>query len=405
MEPSLLNMFHTLPTAKEIWDTVNHMFFDGSDISQLYELQRQATHLKQEGRPVSTYVSELNEIWLELDNRSHFQMKCADDMKTLQVAIMADHVYVFLAGLDDTHDKVHSDILRSTKVPSIKNVFFMVRREAQRQITMLGSGIKIGEPAAVFASKNNALVSRPTDWEKERRRLKREQLDSKAHVAVVPTSVADITTRHGHLTTTPPSTLTAVSCTPTPPPLPPPLPPPPGNFGKAFHAHDTCDTGWIIDSRATDHMMYNFALFSTTLPPHCDHVRTVWYICYYCAIYGKKIVAVFKRQKTSFEDFKGGIDRRAKERERERGEDVEDGGAEDDFVVDATCICLLSTTVADKPAIQKYEQAAEKQVAIPYKQCIESYGTCACTLDFPIELSDCICLQKLTIQDSEVLQK
>ncbi|CAL9018566.1 unnamed protein product [Prunus brigantina] len=66
----------------------------------------------------------------------------------------------------------------------------------------------------------------------------------------------------------------------------------------------------------------------------------------------------------------------------------------------ATCICLLSTTVADKPAIQKYEQAAEKQVAIPYKRCIESCGTCACTLDFPIELSDCICLQKPTVQDS-----
>lgn len=50
--------------------------------------------------------------------------------------------------------------------------------------------------------------------------------------------------------------------------------------------------------------------------------------------------------------------------------------------------------------IYSTEQAAEKQVAIPYKQCIESCGTCACTLDFPIELSDCICLQKLTIQDS-----
>ncbi|KAI5339953.1 hypothetical protein L3X38_019227 [Prunus dulcis] len=38
MEPDLLNMFHTLPTAKEIWDADNQMFCDGSDISQLYEL-------------------------------------------------------------------------------------------------------------------------------------------------------------------------------------------------------------------------------------------------------------------------------------------------------------------------------------------------------------------------------
>ena len=106
MEPSLLNMFHTLPTAKEIWDPINQMFYDGSDISQLYELRCQATRLTQEGRPVSTYFAELKAIWLELDKRRPFQMKCADDMKTFQAAVMAYRVYDFLAGLDDTYDKV-----------------------------------------------------------------------------------------------------------------------------------------------------------------------------------------------------------------------------------------------------------------------------------------------------------
>ncbi|CAL2225958.1 unnamed protein product [Prunus armeniaca] len=50
MESSLLNMFHTL----------------------LYELRCQATRLKQEGRPVSTYFAELKAIWLELDKRRPF---------------------------------------------------------------------------------------------------------------------------------------------------------------------------------------------------------------------------------------------------------------------------------------------------------------------------------------------
>ncbi|BFG21008.1 hypothetical protein CerSpe_072820 [Prunus speciosa] len=38
----------------------------------------------------------------------------------------------------------------------------MVRREAQCQITMLGSSTKIGKPVVVFASKNTTLVSRHT---------------------------------------------------------------------------------------------------------------------------------------------------------------------------------------------------------------------------------------------------
>ncbi|CAL2257551.1 unnamed protein product [Prunus armeniaca] len=108
------------------------MFYDDSDISQLYELWCQATCLKQEGRPSSTYFAELKVIWLELDKRRHFQMKCVDDMKTFQAVVMADRVYDFLASLDDTYDKVCSDILWSDKVPSIENVFFMVCREAQR---------------------------------------------------------------------------------------------------------------------------------------------------------------------------------------------------------------------------------------------------------------------------------
>ncbi|KAI5339952.1 hypothetical protein L3X38_019226 [Prunus dulcis] len=151
-------------------------------------------------------------------------MKCADDMKTFQAAVMADRVYDFLVGLDDTYDKVRNDILRSDKVPSIDNVFFM------RHTTCW------------------ALHGVPY-WEKKRRCLKKEQLDDKAHVDVAPTP-----------------TLTAVLSTPTPPP--------PINFGKAFHAHDTRDTGCIIDLGATDHMTYNAALFSTTLPLHRDHILT-----------------------------------------------------------------------------------------------------------------------------------
>ncbi|KAI5316695.1 hypothetical protein L3X38_036402 [Prunus dulcis] len=46
------------------------------------------------------------------------------------------------------------------------------------------------------------------------------------------------------------------------------------NFGKAFLAHDAVDASWIIDSSTTDHMTYNFDLFSTILLSHRDHVLT-----------------------------------------------------------------------------------------------------------------------------------
>ncbi|CAL2270507.1 unnamed protein product [Prunus armeniaca] len=204
-----------------------------------------ATRLKQEGRLISTCFAELKTIWLELDKRHPFHMKCVDDMKTFQAAVMADRVYDFLAGLDDTYDKrtgSGSSVVPPRRLTSAEKNKLKCDHCGQKRHTI-----------DTYWSLHGVL-----DWEKDQRRLIKEQLDSKAHVAVAPTSVAD------HLTATPPPTLTAVSSTPTPSP--------PSNFGKAFHAHDTRDTGWIIDSGAIDHMTYNSALLSTTLPPHRDHV-------------------------------------------------------------------------------------------------------------------------------------
>ncbi|CAL2276761.1 unnamed protein product [Prunus armeniaca] len=87
------------------------------------------------------------------------------------------------------------------------------------------------------------------DWEKERRRFKKEQLGDKAHVAATPPLLWLMSPLS---TTTLPLLLL-----------------------RAFHAHDTCDTSWIIDSGATDQMTYNSTLFSTTLLTDYDHVLIV----------------------------------------------------------------------------------------------------------------------------------
>ena len=66
-------------------------------------------------------------------------MICAADLRTRQEEIQKDRIYDFLAGLDEVFDSIRSDLLRKKSVPSIEECFNTVRREAQGQVTMLGT--------------------------------------------------------------------------------------------------------------------------------------------------------------------------------------------------------------------------------------------------------------------------
>ncbi|KAB5521558.1 hypothetical protein DKX38_025877 [Salix brachista] len=139
MEPHLIGLFIDLSSAKEIWDSVTQTFYDGADESQFYELRCKATRTKQGGRPVNLYYAELNSVWQEIDKRRPIKMTCAADLRTRQEEIQKDRIYDFLAGLDDVFDPIRSDLLRTKSVPSIEECFNTIRREAQRQVTMMGT--------------------------------------------------------------------------------------------------------------------------------------------------------------------------------------------------------------------------------------------------------------------------
>ena len=76
------------------------------------------------------YYANLKAVWQELDQRRPIKMEFALDLKTRREKIQLDRVYAFLVGLDDVFDKVRSDILRTQPLPSVDEVFFVIRREA-----------------------------------------------------------------------------------------------------------------------------------------------------------------------------------------------------------------------------------------------------------------------------------
>ncbi|KAB5564435.1 hypothetical protein DKX38_004489 [Salix brachista] len=91
----------------------------------------------------------------EIDKRRPNKMICAADLKTRREEIQKDRTYDFLAGLDEGFDPVRGDLLRMKPIPGIEQCFNIVRREAQRQATMLGTR-NIGEGSSI------AMISKTT---------------------------------------------------------------------------------------------------------------------------------------------------------------------------------------------------------------------------------------------------
>ncbi|KAK0571863.1 hypothetical protein LWI29_022757 [Acer saccharum] len=154
MTPKIMGMFIRLPTAQAIWEAVARTYYDGADQSIIYELNSKAFHMRQSGRLISEYYGELNTIWQELDHRCPNDMTDATDVVRLNDRIEKQRVYMFLAGLDPEFDKVRADVLRMDPFPSVEGAFAYVRREAQRQATMLAPP-QVSDSSALLINKGN----------------------------------------------------------------------------------------------------------------------------------------------------------------------------------------------------------------------------------------------------------
>jgi len=153
MDPSLIGNFIRFPTAKLVWDSIATTYFDGSDTSQVYDLRRRVTCLKQAGGSLEKFFTELQGLWREIDFRRPNPMECVVDIQHYNTIIQEDRVYTFLDGLDDRLDNIRGDILQMKPFPTIEQAYAHVRREAVRQAVMI-SGAPTENSGAVLASKS-----------------------------------------------------------------------------------------------------------------------------------------------------------------------------------------------------------------------------------------------------------
>ncbi|RVW39276.1 hypothetical protein CK203_085115 [Vitis vinifera] len=108
MDPTLISNFIRFPTAKMVWDSVATTYFDGTNTSQVYDLKRRVTKMRQVGGSIEKYYNDLQGLWREIDFRHPNPMNCATDIQKYNTILQEDRVYIFLDGLDDWLDKIRS---------------------------------------------------------------------------------------------------------------------------------------------------------------------------------------------------------------------------------------------------------------------------------------------------------
>lgn len=155
-DPTLIGNFIRFPTAKSVWDAIATTYLDGSDTSQVYELQRRMARLRQAGSSLEKFYTELQGLWREIDFRRPNPMEYATDIYHYNNLLQEDRVYTFLNGLNDLLDNIRSDVVQIRPFPSIEQAYAHVRREALRQAIM-----SVGNPdnasEAVLATKGLKL--------------------------------------------------------------------------------------------------------------------------------------------------------------------------------------------------------------------------------------------------------
>lgn len=157
MEPSIAKPHMFLPTAKDVWEAVREMYSDIENSSQIFELKTRLWSSKQGSRDVTNYYNDIVSLWQELDLCYDDDWECSADSVKHKKREENEHVYSFLAGLNQELDEVRGRILGRKPLPSLREVFSEVRREEARRKVMIGK--------TAHESEGSALVSRSSDGE------------------------------------------------------------------------------------------------------------------------------------------------------------------------------------------------------------------------------------------------
>ncbi|KAL6198755.1 hypothetical protein ACLB2K_028544 [Fragaria x ananassa] len=178
MEPSLINRYIRLPTAKDVWEAVEKTFYDDSDETRIFELNKKCFAARQNGQPLPTYYNELVGIFQEIDQRIASQNNTVAGVVQEMTAMACMRVHMFLSGLDSEYDQVSGEILGKDPKFSLEQSYSYVRKVHSDQQVM---GHTFESSVMVVQRKQGpppGFSNAPPDWWDFTRRPRKNQANA-----------------------------------------------------------------------------------------------------------------------------------------------------------------------------------------------------------------------------------
>ena len=139
VSPSIARMIEAIQNATIIWKTLSNMYSGEGNVMMMVEAQDKVENLKQEGRTVQEYASELQHLWADLDHYDPLQLKHDDDIVIGNKWLQRRRVIHFLKGLNKEFEDRRAAMFHQATLPNMEEAISAMVQEEMRQKVMKGS--------------------------------------------------------------------------------------------------------------------------------------------------------------------------------------------------------------------------------------------------------------------------
>nr|AAP21414.1 putative polyprotein [Oryza sativa Japonica Group]ABF99446.1 retrotransposon protein, putative, unclassified [Oryza sativa Japonica Group] len=137
--PSIGRMIEAIQNAAVVWKTLSNMYSGEGNVMMMVEAQNKVENLKQEGRTVQEYASELQQLWADLDHYDPLQLKHEDDIVIGNKWLQRRRVIHFLKGLNKEFEDRRAAMFHQATLPTMEEAISAMVQEEMRLRLMRGT--------------------------------------------------------------------------------------------------------------------------------------------------------------------------------------------------------------------------------------------------------------------------